>query len=71
MQKFELEAKMDAMTKTLSGGMKRKLSMANSIVGGSSVSYRFRNNFDTIVALLETSPIARQARKTVQFFPVT
>ncbi|XP_003740839.1 retinal-specific ATP-binding cassette transporter [Galendromus occidentalis] len=35
--KFELTPKMDTLSKNLSGGMKRKLSMANAMVGGSSV----------------------------------
>ena len=36
-RKFELEPKLDVLSRNLSGGMKRKLSMANAMVGGSSV----------------------------------
>lgn len=36
--KFDLTRKKDTLSKDLSGGMKRKLSMANAMIGGSEVS---------------------------------
>lgn len=41
-RKFELTPKMDVLSRNLSGGMKRKLSMANAMVGGSSVHNCFQ-----------------------------
>lgn len=39
--KFDLTNKRHVLSQDLSGGMKRKLCMANAMVGGSNVRYEF------------------------------
>lgn len=66
-RKFELEPKTNVLSKNLSGGMKRKLSMANAMVGGSSVivlSYHAEETYvlvsfvaGALAALLQDSPL--------------